>query len=485
MSLRNAVQVRMLPRNRTTRRSQGAQVSSLSRLTCGVGAWLLAAALQGCATKTEPVAPTVEPPADWQGLSGEAPVPADWWTAFGDPVLTRCVQQALARNSDLRLASARVDEARAITAATHGAELPSLDFGAGAQRSRSIFVVTGKPYLSTVWQEQFQASYEVDLWGRVKALGNAADASLMASVAARDAAALSVAAATASTYIGLRALDERLDLARRTLVSREAALSLARSRQQQGYASKLELAQAESEYRATAQAVPQLELAASRTEHALRVLLGGPPGAVERGTTLSAIALPALPDAGLPSALLQRRPDIAASEAQLVASDAQLAAAKAQLLPSLRLTASFGTAGANVLHGDPFTLWGLGGSVLAPIFNGGRLRAQVDAGASRRDQALIGYEKTVLTAFAEVEDQLAALSLIERQAIELEAQRAAVQDALRIAHNRFRAGYASYLEELDAQRSLFSVEQLSVQLRADLLSAHVNLYRALGGGWSR
>jgi NodT family efflux transporter outer membrane factor (OMF) lipoprotein len=307
----------------------------------------------------------------------------------------------------------------------------------------------------------------------------------MASVAARDAAALSVAAATASAYIGLRALDERLDLARRTLVSREAALSLARSRQQQGYASKLELAQAESEYRATAQAVPQLELAASRTEHALRVLLGATPGAVERGTTLSAIALPALPDAGLPSALLQRRPDVAASEAQLVASDAQLAAAKAQLLPSLRLTASFGTAGASTLHGDPFTLWGLGGSVLAPIFNGGRLRAQVEAGASRRDQALMGYEKTVLTAFAEVEDQLAALSLIERQAIELEAQRAAVQEALRIAHNRFRAGYASYLEELDAQRSLFSVEQLSVQLRADLLSAHVNLYRALGGGWSR
>jgi outer membrane protein, multidrug efflux system len=454
-------------------------------LSCGVGAWFLAAALQGCATKTDPVAPTVEPPAAWLGLSGEASVPADWWTAFGDPVLTGCVQQALAHNSDLRLASARVAEARAITAATHGAELPSLDFGAAAQRSQSIFVVTGKPYLSTVWQEQFQAAYEVDLWGRVKALGDAADASLLASVAARDAAALSVAAAAASSYIGLRALDERLDLARRTLVSREAALSLARSRQQHGYASKLELAQAESEFRATAQAVPQLELAASRAEHALRVLQGATPGAVERGTTLSAIVLPALPDAGLPSALLRRRPDIAASESQLVASDAQLAAAKAQLLPSLRLTAAFGTAGADVLHGDPFTLWSLGGSVLAPIFNGGRLRAQVEASTSRRDQALIGYEKTVLTAFAEVEDQLAALSLIERQATELEAQRAAVQDALRIAHNRFRAGYASYLEELDAQRSLFSVEQLSVQLRADLLTAHVNLYRALGGGWSR
>jgi NodT family efflux transporter outer membrane factor (OMF) lipoprotein len=262
-------------------------------------------------------------------------------------------------------------------------------------------------------------------------------------------------------------------------------LSLARSRQQQGYASKLELAQAESEYRATAQAVPQLELAASRTEHALRVLLGATPGAVERGTPLSAIALPALPDAGLPSVLLQRRPDIAVSESQLVASDAQLAAAKAQLLPSLRLTASFGTVGASVWHGDPFTLWSLGGSVLAPIFDGGRLRAQVDASASRRDQALIGYEKTVLTAFAEVEDQLAALSYIVRQENELKAQRSALQEALRIAHNRFRAGYSSYLEELDAQRSLFGAEQLSVQLRADLLSAHVNLYRALGGGWSR
>lgn len=442
--------------------------------------------LQACATVHTNAPASIPPaPAAWQGQSGSAVVEPDWWAGFGDPMLTQCVRQALLRNTDLRIAYARVAEARALSAAQHGAEWPSLDLGLGAERSRSISEVTGKPYYSTSGQAQFQASYEVDLWGRIKALGEAADANLAASEAARDSAALAVASTTAAAYINLRALDERLDLARRTLVSRESAIALARAREQTGYASKLELAQAEAEYRATAQAVPQLELAASRQEHALQILLGVASGAIERSTSETPMRLPALPDAGVPSDLLHRRPDIAVAEAQVVASDAQLAAAKAQLLPSLRLSGALGGVGSSVLTGDPFKVWSLGGSILAPIFNGGRLRAQVEVNASRRDQALIGYEKTVLVAFAEVEDQLAALALIRRQATELDAQYRAVQEALRIAHNRHEAGYASYLEELDAQRTLFSVEQSSVQLRADLLQAHVNLYRALGGGWQQ
>lgn len=461
---------------------------SCSRLRRGrVAVSLVCAAglLQACTTPAVTPSALLEPPAAWQEPTGSEKVTADWWRAFGDPVLTGCVQQALAHNTDLRLASARIAEVRALGDIQHASELPSIDIGAGASRSRSVSVVNGQPYLSTAWQAQFQAAYEVDLWGRVRALGDAADATVLASVASRDAAALSVAASTAAAYIGLRALDERLALAQRTLLSREAALGVARSRHQQGYASKLELSQAEAEYRATAQALPTLELAARRQAHALRLLMGEAPGAVERGTALSALRLPPMPDAGVPSELLRRRPDIAVAEAQVAASEAQLAAARAQWLPSLHLSASLGRLGASVLRDDPFTVWSLGGSLLAPVFDAGRLRAQVDAGSSRRDQALIGYERAVLGAFAEVEDQLSALTLTQQQALALEAQRVAVQDALRIAHNRFRAGYASYLEELDAQRSLFSVEQLSVQLRADLLSAHVNLYRALGGGWSR
>ena len=438
--------------------------------------------LSACAAPRVPRPEPVVMATAWSA-SGDAALEADWWRAFGDPVLQRLVEQAMQRNTDLRLAAARVDEARALSQVQHAAELPDVELGLGVQRARTINAVTGRPYDATSTQIQFQAAYEVDLWGRVKALGRAADLNLAASGYARDAAALSVASNAATSYLTLRALDARLVVARDTLASREAAVALARSRERQGYTSKLELAQAEAEYRATAQVVPQLELAVSRQEHALSVLLGRPPGPIERGLPLAEIMPPPLPATGLPSELLRRRPDIAASEAQVAASDAQLAAARAQLLPSLRLSASFGTATSSALRGDPFTLWGLGGSVLAPIFEGGRLRSQVLATASRRDQALIGYEKVVLGSMAEVEDQLAGIERLQQQAVQVEAQRGALADALRIASNRYREGYASYLDQLDAQRNLFNAEQTLLQLRADLLNAQVGLYRALGGGW--
>jgi len=274
-----------------------------------------------------------------------------------------------------------------------------------------------------------------------------------------------------------------LELAGSTLVSRERSLALTRNRQQRGYGNSLETAQAEAELRATAQAIPQIELAALRQERALNVLLARAPGAIERGTKLLDMNVRGLPDAGLPSDLLRRRPDIASAEIQVAAADAQLAAARAQLLPSLQLTASLGSIGSSVLHGDPFTVWSLGGIVLAPVFNGGRLRSLAEASATRRDQALIGYERAVLTSFAEVETQLTAYVKQQDQLAQLEAQRIAVADALRIAGRRHREGYSSYLDELLAQRNLFGVEQSVLRMRAQLLVTEVAVYRALGGGW--
>jgi multidrug efflux system outer membrane protein len=448
--------------------------------------WVSAALAMLVVACTTPPSPPPEPPAlpaAWSAPGGSAAVEPGWWSAFGDPALERLVRQALQHNTDLRLAAARVAESRALSQAQHGTEWPSIEFEGDAQRARAIFPVTGRPYDATTRLGQFQASYEVDLWGRVDALGRAADANLTASRYAHDAAALGVVSTVASAYLGLRALDARLAVARETLASRDAAVALARSREHQGYTSKLELAQAEAEYRSTAQVVPQLELAISRQEHALSVLLGAAPSPIERGLSLDEIRLPPLPATGLPSELLRRRPDIAAAEAQVAASDAQLAAARAQLLPSLSLSASLGEISSDVFHGDPFMLWSLGGSVLAPIFEGGRLRAQVTANMSRRDQALIGYEKTVLGSLSEVEDQLVGIDRLQQQSVQVEAQRQALADALRIATNRYREGYASYLDQLDAQRNLFSAQQTALQLRADLLNAEVGLYRALGGGW--
>ncbi|MGH8082266.1 MAG: efflux transporter outer membrane subunit, partial [Lysobacter sp.] len=374
-------------------------------------------------------------------------------------------------------------EARALLDTQAAAQWPTLDLAGSATRSRSVSAATGRPNISNVSQPQFQAAYEVDLWGRLSALTDAARANVLASETGADSVRLSVAAGVAAAYLGLRASDARLEVAQRTLASRENALKLAQRRFDTGYTSRLELAQAQAEYRATAQVVPQLQLAIRRQEDALSVLLGRAPQALPRGKPLVEIAAPALPDTGVPTQLLRRRPDIAQAEAQIAASDANLSAARAQLLPSLRLTGSLGSLESSLLHGDPIRVWSVGGSVLAPLFNAGRLRAGVHASAARRDQAVLGYQKTVLTAFAEVEDALAAIRYLHEQRDQAQQQQQALAEALRIARNRYNEGYASYLEELDAQRNLFNAELTVLQLQGDALTAEVNLYRALGGGW--
>jgi NodT family efflux transporter outer membrane factor (OMF) lipoprotein len=438
----------------------------------------------GALRPAPPPVPVDAPPAQWLRSGGDATLEAQWWRGFGDPVLEAHVERALERNTDLRTAMARVAEARAAARAEHGAELPQVGFGAGGGRSKQVSDVTLKPFHQTGWRAEFEVAYEVDLWGRLSSLSRASDATLVATQAARDATALAVASATASAYINLLAIDERLALARQTLEARRGALDVARSRQRTGHSSALELAQAQAEYNATAGTIPQLELAAERQAHALAALLDETPREIERGRGLNALLAPDVPALGVPSSLLRRRPDIAAAESQVAASDARLAAARAQMLPSVQLSASLGRIGSTVFRGDPFSIWSVGASILAPIFNGGQLEARADAAASRRDEALLAYRKTVVNAFVEVEDQLAALVHLEEQGRQAEEQRVAVAEALRIARNRYREGYASYLDELDAQRNLFSAEQTVAQLRADVLTAHVNLYRALGGGWT-
>jgi NodT family efflux transporter outer membrane factor (OMF) lipoprotein len=410
-------------------------------------ALLAVAALAACsqqplATETPPAAP-----AGWRHAAGPATLQADWWQGFGDATLAQLVREALAHNQDLRLAAARVAEAHALATAQRAAFWPSLDAGVGAARSRSISDVTLKPYLSTGHQELFQASYEVDLWGRVDALARAADHGEEASRAARDTVALSVAASVVQAYIGLLELDAQMDLARRLQASRDRTVELMRRRRELGYASGLELDQVEAEQHASAQALPLLARALERQEAQLNLLLGRPPGPVERGGDLAALRPCVLPDAGLPSELLRRRPDIHGAELQVAASDAQLAAARTQWLPSLRLNASLGSAGASVLRGDPFTIWSVGGSVLAPIFNGGRLQALAKASEARRDQALAAYERTVLGAWAEVEVQLNSHEQQQVQLREALAQRQAVAEALRIAGRRYHEGHASALDE--------------------------------------
>lgn len=443
---------------------------------------LLMLSLAGCAPALTPppTASRVAPPADWRTvLPASGAIDRQWWTGFGDARLAALVEQARAHNSDLAIAAARVDEARAQERVARSLLLPTLSASAPGAEARSVNAF-GLPTESFAAQPIFQASYEVDLFGRNAATRDAARANAAATAAAQETAELSVSAATASGYITLLALDARRQVLQDTLASRAEALRLARARADAGYTSQLELRQAEAEYQATAQQIPAIEAAIARQENGLSLLVGDVPRGVERGAPFAALTPPPVPEV-LPSDLVRRRPDIAQAEYALAATDANLRAARAKFLPQLNLAASAGVTLSTALA-DPIAIWSVGGSILAPLFSGGRLQGQYDAATAQRDQAAFAYRRAVLTAFREVEDQLALIDRLGAQEAALVAQRAAVADALRHAANRYRAGYSPYLEQLDAQRSLLTVDLALIQLRADRLTAYVALYQALGGG---
>jgi outer membrane protein, multidrug efflux system len=449
-----------------------------------IGVTAIALLLGGCvpAQVAIPDAARIVSPAEWRTpLTASTVVQAQWWRDFGDPSLDRLVADAISGNPDIAIAAARIREARAQEALSRAQLLPTLDLGVGGSYGRSVGPL-GAPMTSSGVQPVFQASYEVDAFGRIDNQVDAARLNAESVTAAADATALGVTAATVSGYITLLALDGRLAVVRETIAARAEALRIARSRARVGYTSELELRQAEAEFQATALILPQIQQAIAKQENALSALAGRTPGAIERAATLDLLAMPMVTP-GLPSELLRRRPDIFQAELTLAASDATIAAARAHFLPSIRLTGS-GGAVLSTLLADPVGIWSMGASILAPIFQGGRLRANVDAATARRDQAAFAYQRVALQAFRETDDALVSIDRLSEQRRVIDAQRIAVAEALRHATNRYRAGYSPYLEQLDAQRALLQVELSRVQLRSDELNARVALYQALGGGWS-
>ncbi|MBX7533469.1 efflux transporter outer membrane subunit [Qipengyuania sp. 1XM1-15A] len=440
-----------------------------------------ALALSACAPTLQEAPPgtAVTPPTEWRtSLEVTAPIERDWWDAFGDPQLSHLVEQARANNADVQVAAARVEEARATERGSRGYLLPSLGAGVegGARREVTPF---GQAQTSVAAQPAFRASYEVDLFGKNAARIDAAEAGVAASAAGAEAARLSVSAATATGYITLLALDRRLSVLEETLITRQEAVKFARDRAEVGYTSQLPLRQAEAEYQATAQLVPQLKAQIARQENALSVLTGELPGAIVRGGTLEDLRRPPAP-ATLPSDLLRRRPDVAAAEYRIAAADAKMRMARADFMPSIDLGATAGLVISDLLA-DPVGVWSLGGSILAPIFQGGKLQAQLDGATAQRDQAAWAYRSTVLNAFREVEDRMAVLANLNDQEAALVAQQATVANALRHARNRYRAGYSPYIEQVDAQRALLGVELALIQVKADELTTLIGLYQAVGG----
>jgi NodT family efflux transporter outer membrane factor (OMF) lipoprotein len=448
-----------------------------------VMAWMLL--LGGCTVpdRLPKAAATLPVPPDWRnGAAREGEIDPRWWTGFGDAALDALIEQARGHNNDLLAAAARVQEARAGFRLAAGQARPSLSLEgqSGAERTLDALGVGLDQRFATA---SVTAAYEIDLFHRLSAATEAARARLLAQQATRDAVALAVTAAVAEGYVGLCVLDAKRAVAESTLSARQRQSALVHRRAASGYSSQLERAQADAELEAAARLVPAIERAIAQQENALAVLTGSAPGPSLHRGALEALRLPEVPVA-LPSELLRQRPDLAAAEAALAATDKDLDAARAAFLPRIRLQASSGAIASTAIA-NPVTLFLLGGSVLAPLFEGGKLRAEQEGAAARRDAAAFAYRRAVLGAFAEVENALAASATLAREEGSARRQRDALEEAYAIAEARTRAGYDAALDRLIAQRSLLDAQLALVEVHGARLQAAVALYRSVGGGWRR
>ncbi|HZW35621.1 MAG: efflux transporter outer membrane subunit [Deltaproteobacteria bacterium] len=445
----------------------------------------------GCMVGPNYRRPTVDTPPSWRVTDGEADNVADtaWWGQFDDPVLDSLIRVALRENHDLQIAAARVDEFAGQYGFVRADLYPQVRAAASAGRQRDTGE-TGNPLPSgarltrSSYSAALNASWELDLWGRIRRSTEAARAQLLGSEEGRRAVILSLVGSVAGSYINLRDLDRQLEIARSTAESRGKSLELFRMRFEGGVVSEVEYVQVKSQYEEAMATIPAFEKAIAQQENALCVLLGRNPGPIPRGRSIDRLALPAIP-AGLPSELLSRRPDIQQAEQDLIAANAQIGVAKAAYYPSISLTGFFGFASTdlnNLFTGSAKT-WSYSVPVSVPIFTAGKIAGSVKAAEAVQQQALAGYRKTIQNAFREVDDALVDQARTREQLSSQADQVKTLQKYLELAQLRFDNGYTSYLEVLDAERSLFNAQLSYVQNQGVLFQAVINVYKAMGGGW--
>ncbi len=449
----------------------------------------LAIALAACSTT-----PTAPPTLDLPAATASDPALERWWTDFNDATLTALVDEALAKNLDLRAAISRVDAARAQVTLAQGYLYPTVDLGVDAARSRATQVgavpLFGLPPVNNDYHVGINAAYEVDLWGKYRGATRAAQDDLLASQYARETVRTVIAAEVAQTYFQLLAADAQLRLLQDTLKTRNDTVGLQRDRYQGGIIGEFDLATAEAERAAVASDIAVVQRAIGELESALAVLLGRSPREVfdpkvaREVQAVRLLAVPTLPE-GLPSNLLERRPDIRSAEAQLAGANRRIDVARADYFPSLSLTGTYGTESAALgnLFSGPAAIWSIGAALAQPLFNFNSIEANVETKTAQRDQSVIGYQQTVQTAFKETHDALVA-NQTTRDALAAQTERTAkLQRALELAEMRYRAGYSPYLEVLDAQRQLLQAQTLQIFAARDVRLAVVDLAKAMGGGW--
>jgi multidrug efflux system outer membrane protein len=453
----------------------------------------------GCTVGPNYKRPTTMVPANFRAPDPLPAAQADsiadvkWFEVFKDEKLQDLVRRALQRNYDLRDAVARVEEARASLGITRSNQYPN--FGAGASLEINRISRGGAtPIPSQLLPSQNRnfgsaalqlLSFEIDIWGRLRRATEAARANLLGAEENRKAVVTTLVSDVATAYLTLRELDYTLDISRRTLRTREDSLGLTKSRQTGGVSTLLDLRQAEQLVYTAAETIPAIQQQIEQTENQITLLLGENPGAVMRGRSLTEQDLPPEVPAGLPSALLERRPDIRAAEQDLIAANAEIGVARAAYFPTLSLSGALGGASTQLssLFSGPHSTWNLAPQVTQPIFTAGRIKSNVRLAQAERERALIRYEKTIQTAFTEVSDALIAHQRVRESREKQVALVTALEDRLRLAYLRYRGGVDTQLNALDADRDLFQAQLDLARIRLEEVLTVVQLYKALGGGW--
>lgn len=452
--------------------------------------------LAGCKLGPDYRRPDTKAPPNYRFSSGaDAASLADegWWQVYEDPRLQQLIREALVNNLDVGIAAARVDQARAVLGATRLQQLPSASVAAEAERARTshFLLLPGLPPISNVFELQGSLSYEVDFWGKYRRATEAARAQLLQSDFARQDVIAGLVAGVATAYFTLQSLDEQLDITNRTIATRQKFVDLTSAQHDRGTVSELDVATALGQLAIAKANLPELRRQIGLTEDQLSVLLGHNPAEVLR-TPLETLqpmsdSTPPtpIPAAGLPSSLLERRPDLREAEENLVAANAQVGVAKANLFPTITLTGAGGVASTALssLFTGPARLWSFSGSALQPLLDPQRSLYQLDLADAQKRQALLQYQKSVQTAFQEVSDALIARAQYAEVQVQEQTWVTAQRTADDIALARYRVGYASYFNVIDSDRDLFSAELSLSAARLNTQLSVVQLYRALGGGW--
>jgi outer membrane protein, multidrug efflux system len=451
----------------------------------------LVLAVAGCKLGPDYARPSSDIPSSFRfALNGVSDVAnKEWWRQFRDPDLDKLIDTALANNWTLQKAAAQIEQAAGVLMSARSGFYPQVGYAASGERTRisqreGVPLPAGTRNPQNLYQTALSSSWEIDLWGRIRRQTEAAQANLVGAEEARRGVVLSLVASVATSYLQLRSLDAQLETSQKTLATYADTLTLFTNQFKYGEVSMLNVEQARSQYEGTAATIPQIEQQIAQAEDALSLLLGRNPGPILRGKTLAQLSLPAVPSA-LPSELLERRPDIAQSEQNLIAANAEIGAARALYFPQISLTGAFGFASDQLSHlfVGPAQVWSFAGIVTGPIFTGGNITGQVIQAEAVQKETLTDYQQSIQTAFADVADALIGFQKgMEQLAAEERLVRALSENA-RLAWLQYREGYESYLTVLIAQRDLFAAEINQSQIRGNAYANLVNIYKALGGGW--